>query len=242
VNQNLQEQSLRSDNQSLLTIVNEFCQVLSFYGYSVTPYSSWSLRKLDETSLEKKTQIKNYLKTWMELISPEPHQLPGAPNVDQEINFAKNALKKLDLKIDENFWKTLQREHVIEIYGAEMVQLYRSFNFFKYCGYSLLDIVLNEWFMLWERSQKVVEAMHQEVLQVMTESAPYHKVNIPRHVIRETLDTGDTQIFVPRACHVEFQYIGALRTSVLAKPSAFIVTSTGAVVARGSEAMNFGFV
>jgi hypothetical protein len=136
----------------------------------------------------------------------------------------------------------LEDGHVIEIYGEEMIQLYRSLSFFNYCGYSLLDISINEWFVLWERPKQVIQAMNDHVREAFSQNIDAKKLQIPRHVLRETMNTGDTVPFVPRACLVEFQYIGSLRKSPLGNPCAFICSASGEVIATGSEAMSIAFV
>jgi hypothetical protein len=234
------------ENRRLFTALETFAKTLEHYGYFVSIFSKTALQKLNETPAEKKEQIRHYFEQWNEWIKPNESEIGAAAipmSAKKEINFAKTALKHYGLHINEDFWKTVQDDHVIEIYGEDGIQKYRSINFFKFCGYSLLDMSLNEWYVLWERSKKIIEGMEKDVVNTMSNVLPVHKMTVPRHLLREVLDTGDTVNFTPKACIVDFQYIGALKHNPLApNPSAFICTASAEIVARGVDVAQFSFV
>jgi hypothetical protein len=131
---------------------------------------------------------------------------------------------------------------VIEIYGHDMIQLYRSLTFFQYCGYSLLDISVFEWYVLWERPRMVVDKMIDYAKVYLTTKHPTAKFDVPRHVLRETMDTGLTSPFNVRACIVDFKNIASLSKGLSPEPGGFICTATGEIIAEGSDALNIQFV
>ena len=243
--QNLGSKRVLADpsNRPLFRALEKFANTLDCYGYNVEIHSPASLDRLALTANEKKEEIRHYYENWNRIIQP----LAGEPAVarsgaSKEIGYAKKALKHHSLYIDDDFWETVEDDHVIEIYSLEMTQLYRSFNFFKYCGYSLLDMSLNEWYVLWQRPKKIIEAMQRDVNEVLSKALPVFKARIPCHVLLETMNTGNTANFVPRAAVIEFQNLGALKSHPLEKPAAFICTAVGEIIARGDEALNIGFI
>jgi hypothetical protein len=227
----------------LISALELFSEKLKEFGLEVPAFSSKALFKLSEISDEKKHQIMNYYFNWLSWLNLGADQENEVINdsVTTEINFAKNSLKHYKLTVDDNFWKTIENDHVIEIYGTEMVQLYRSFNFFKYSGYSLLDIAVFEWFNLWERPKKIVEMLFEEVGIVFSKEINFKKCNIPSHILREVLNTGDTLDFTPRACIIEFKNIAVLKNSI-GECAGFICTAVGTVIARGNDVSKIGMV
>jgi hypothetical protein len=227
----------------LINALEQFSEKLKKFGLEVPAVSSKALVKLNEISDEKKHQIINYYfnwLSWLELATDQENEVQK-DSIINEVNYAKNSLKHYKLSVDDNFWKTLENNHVIEIYGTEMVQLYRSFNFFKYSGYSLLDIAVFEWFNLWERPKKIVEMLFEEVSLVMSKVINFKKCNIPSHILREVMNTGDTLDFTPRACLIEFKNIAVLKNST-GECAGFICSAVGTVIARGSNVSKIGMV
>ena len=163
-----------------------------------------------------------------------------SPSVER--NCAERALDSCGLKAHEDFWKTFGDDQIIEIYGLDMIQLYRGFNFYKYCGYSLLDISVFEWYVLWERPRKVIEQMAQQTNYVIENCFPVYRLQLPRHVLRETHNTGLTDLFTPRACIAEFLNMGALTKDFTTGSQGFICTAHGELIAEGPEAMHFDFI
>lgn len=226
------------DNKLLSTLIF-VSEKLSALGVSVHPYSNASLAKLSELDVDRKFKIIDYYKNWIHLHSRESDIANTFDNT--EVEFAKKSLKHYGFKVNDDFWKTVEHDHVIEIYGTDMVQLYRSFNFFKYSGYSLLDIAVFEWFSLWERPKAVTEMLFSNIEYVVSHCAPLHKVTAPPHLLREIMNTGETLNFTPRACHMEFKYISAL-TNEYNQCSGFICSAVGSVIARGEDVHKLGLV
>jgi hypothetical protein len=227
----------------LLDALNTFSSQLRSFGYEVSPYSAFSLSLLPKVSPENVDRIVNHFESWSRMIGPHLEiELPSSSRLELEISFAKEVLDGYGLKADDEFWKTLEEDQIIEIYGSEMIQIHRSLNFFKYCGYSLLDISLNEWYVLWERPKMILDKISEQIQLVISEYVPVKTLPIHKHVLREILDTGDTVPFVPRATICEFKHIGSLRKSAFSSPSGLICTATADVIARGDEARAIGFV
>jgi hypothetical protein len=228
------------ENERLLSAVTRFAKLLSRLGYMVNPYSETSLKKLSETSAEKKSQITSYYENSLQWMEPDP-QLPFE---DMENLFLRRALDHYGLEASEEFWRTMENGQIIELYGEDMVQLYRNSHFYAITGYSLLDISLYEWFLLWDRPKHAMEQVAEHAKRVLTTYVPVQKFSVPKHIIREIYQSNLTEPFVPRAQMADFLYIGSLRASRADArlQKGLICSSYGEVIAVGSEALSVSFV
>lgn len=231
------------DLQTLSEIVS-YANNLEKKLIEVTPWSDKALERFVSCSIEQKQELLRYYQTQNKILS-SLNELPESEpltKLDQEIYCASLALKDSGLIIDDSFWKTVEEEDLIEIYNLEMKQIYRSFSFFKISGYSLLDISIQEWYVLYERPQKIIDLMYEDVNHTIKNSIGLHKFKVPTHVLRENFNTGNTYEFEPRACIVDFKYIGCLKRSITQEVRGFICTSKAECIATGQESLNIGFV
>src|SRR5437868_972067 len=115
------------------------------------PYTPKSVRILQNLDEDKKLRILQDLKNWSAILISTGSSLE---KIDER-SLALKALKYFNLNLKDDGWQDTYADEIIEIYNPQGIQLYRSLNFFKTCGYSLLDLCVNEWFVLWERPKVV---------------------------------------------------------------------------------------
>jgi hypothetical protein len=238
------EEILKSaQNTRLLETLSRFAQLLNHFGYTVDSYSEASLKKLTEIPNDKKEQISLYFENWSNWIDPEKN--PG-PTDDIEKRCLQKALDYYKLQASDEFWKTLEKDQIIELYGEDMVQLYRSLSFFKVTGYSLLDISVFEWYVLWHRSAKAIEETMKDGQQVIRNYTPVKKFEIPKQLIHEVYDVGgQDEAFVPRTVLAEFMYLGSLIKKNAFDPNQVggaICSSNATVLAQGTDTTNIRFL
>lgn len=227
----------------LIQILREVSEKLSFYGVTARVSSAKSLEKLKETPTSKKQQICSYFKNYLQWIDPVGTETyPDEIDFNLERIFIQRALKHYNLYVDEEFMLRLEKDMIVEIYGADMVQIYRSISFFDVCGYSLLDLSLFEWYTLWERPTLIKEKIAACIQHVTTEQVPIRKFDVPRHILRETYDTGLTSPFIPRTSVAEFVDISSVMTGPRGKPIGFACTARGYVLNEGDDALAIDFV
>jgi hypothetical protein len=228
----------------LLSTLKNYSNLLSRYGLHVPVSSEKSLLKLAQIPDEQISEIRSFYELCSKWISPSAeHGNLVDLNTEKERMFAQYALDHYGLQVDESFWKTLERDHIIELYSSDMRQIYRSLNFFKYCGYSLLDISIHEWFVLYDRPKLVTEQMFKDVETVFTQGLVRMKTNVQKHVSKQIFNSGDTQPFIPRANIVDFQYLGVLKTAGSSGTLAGLAcTCKVSPVADGDQALMIDFI
>lgn len=226
----------------VLRVLEDFSKTLRKYGLKVPVSSVLSLRKLATMDAAAKSKIiESFLmaRRWYEPVASATDLQVSA---DCERECVERALDHFGLFAGDEFWKTFHDDQIIEFYGANMIQLYRGLNFYKFCGYSLLDVSVFEWYVLWERSSLILDAMTKQIQRVIKDRVQAEPFNVPRHVLRETHNTGLTEMFVPRAYLAEFVSVGVLQRHAHGPGEGFICTARGQFVAEGSDAMSIGFV
>lgn len=220
--------------------ISELHQMLQQVGIETRPYTQKALQGLYHADETKKQRILNDLKNWKNILLSSEADFKEV----NECRLAIQALKYFNFKVKNRDWiEATHPDEIIEIYNPEGIQLYRSLNFFKTCGYSLLDLYVNEWFILWERSSQVIEKIHEVVEQTLSGNKTNTKVDIGPHLIRETYDDGTTQPFEPRTAVVEFSDIyPAFDNDSANEIIGFMITSKGRVISVGDDALTVGFI
>jgi hypothetical protein len=209
-------------------------------GITNRPYTASAVNILRTLPREKHLSILKSLQVLTTLIESS-----GDLTIGTEINeplLVDKALEYFNFKMKNHSWETTAKNEIIEIYNHEGIQLYRSLNFFTTCGYSLLDLCVNEWYVLWERPRRVIDQLAEIVADLFAgKKAGDSTVYVPRHLIRETYDDGTTQPFQPRSILVEFKNIYPTY-SADDRINGFIATSTAQVVSIGDEALQLDFI
>jgi hypothetical protein len=206
------------------------------------PFSVTALQKLLRvTEPEKlKSMTENFASTveLLEEIIPTEDEEP----YEKEITALKNSLSKLRLRVDNEFWTHLQKGDVIEVYGEDMVQRHRSFNFYQKTSYSLLDLTVHEWYLLWERSEKVLKELLPLTAEIMSGKGTPGPCHLPPHLVREVFNSGVTEPFEPQVLAVNFKYIFPLYRSVSSKVEGFVITSTCNLVSTGQDVHSLSMI
>ena len=232
------------ENQRLLQTLTRFAGLLNHYGYDMESYSETSLKKLGEVPNDKKEQIAAYFENWSNWIDPE--ESPG-PVEDIEKRCLQKALDHYNLEASEEFWQTLEKDQIIEFYGEDMLQLYRSLSFFRVTGYSLLDISVFEWYVLWQRSEKAIEETMNDAKQALENYIVVKKFEIPKQLVHEVYDVGgQAEAFVPRTILAEFMHLGSIikknHFDPFSTAAGVICTSRAKVLSQGEDATNIRFL
>ncbi len=161
--------------------------------------------------------------------------IAGGDRVLFEKRHLQKALDHYGLSIDPRMVESLDDETVVEIYTSDMIQIFRNLNLLDVTGYSIMDLSVFEWWVLWERSQFVAQQMHKLAESVLVNETPFVPFTLEGHVLKESFNAGMTEPFVPRNTFVHLQHLGFLRPNRPDAPRAFICTSKAKVLAEGFQ-------
>jgi hypothetical protein len=218
----------------LVDALERLSETLTRFEIPHRTFSTKSVLHLMELPTEKKTAILQNLIDWNTFIS--------GPTRPSEMELLQKTLKSVRLEIDENFLDVIDEECIVEVYTSDMIQIYRSLKMLSITSYSILDLSVFEWFVLWRRPQKVVNHINTEVSEILRSEETLRRLNIPKHLLSETFDTGMTQPFIPRAVLVDFQHIGFLKKPSEMTSRAFICTCKAQIIAEGEDVSKFEYV
>lgn len=120
------------------------------------------------------------------------------------------ALKEFRLQPTSDFFAYLDQDLVVEIYSKNNVQLFRSFNFFEFCSYSLEELYCEDWATLYSREDERVLSMIYDFTQKILDGSIKNTISldgIPPHVVREvnSIHRNKVQIQIHRAAPLFYQ-------------------------------------
>ena len=209
--------------------------------YNIQPYSQKSLEHLKSLTHDQKNNCLTSLLEWEAWLATLDIDIDKAI-VNKEVFFAQKALRFFGLKVDSSYWKTVADDHILEIYGLEMKQQNRSLNFFKFSGYSLLDIAVFEWFKLWERPKLIIESLMKESAEVIQNRIPVKSSAVPKHLLLEVMNSNEQALFRPRACEMKFHNYGVVTDALTGETKGIICSASGQVIARGGDTFRMSTV
>jgi hypothetical protein len=235
--------SLSAMNQSVLSGVERLAETsASKLGCPFKAYSQNSLSKFRQMSEDRKLTIQDQISVMERIIAGLEIEPPQAPS-HEEWPLIEKAMRYYGLELKDDFQGILQKDDVIEIYSAEQIQIFRTFNFYEYSAYSYLDLLVNEWFHLWERPRHILDGLMAVVQTVMSgeKKGLISMDHIPRHVYKEIYNSEDAKNFEVRSVLCKFGHISPLYRADNTI-GGFIVNCRVKVMGFGEETNNLAFL
>lgn len=170
---------------ALLVDLQRLAQVVRLHGYACRAYSPKSVVTLMTLPLAKKELLAKQLQSVLNIVLQTPEiETPSSDHPER--CYVEQALKMYNLELRDDYWAKLEKDDVIEMYSSEDIQLFRTFNFFKISSYSLLDLLTNEWYHLWERPSFVMDALIQAAGEMMEgKMQKTAQIKAARHILKE---------------------------------------------------------
>ena len=219
----------------VLTDLQKVAQIVHVQGYVCRAYSPKSIDRFRALPEDKKELLAIQLQGVISLVATCSEVEIPAHEHPEKI-FVEYAIKLNNLEMrDKDFWGRLQKDDVIEVYSAENIQLFRTFNFFKISSYSLLDLLTLEWFLLWERPSFALNGLIQaakETIQGKMKTAT--QINSPRHILKEIYND-DTLGFKCSSVLVDPGLICPLYETDSDQVKGFLFTLRGKVMGYDSD-------
>jgi len=178
----------RQKQEYAVQLIEKYVNTLHHMGHTqvVGSYLDYKIIKnqMDEKCAQR---LIDHLKPAITIISNLEYDKELNIYDQQEGFYLKRFLFLNKLHSNYNLDEILDESDVIEVYDANHIQMYRSFNFFQYCSYSFEEIFTNEWWRLFKRSvfvtNKIIETAEKIFSQHLVD---IHHVNCPDHWVEET--------------------------------------------------------
>lgn len=152
-------------------------------GSNFRVFSDLSETKLLHLPESELTAITKRLKIYKDVFQIASEQKEIFNNI-QEKQLLWFALRSLKLVPPSDFFNILQSNHVVEVYMGHR-QVYRTFNFYSLCSYSLDELETTHWEQLFIRQDPtIVEKIHAELAVALAERRTVHS-QIPCHHVVE---------------------------------------------------------
>ncbi|WII73758.1 hypothetical protein QJS83_07695 [Bdellovibrio sp. 22V] len=168
------------------TLTQKISMLLACEGVHRKPYLD-GLPHFSKLTVEKKKIAVDHVQFYHDLCV---EQVSDGYKIKDSLSFTWRALSKLGLAPKADLFQHLTEEHIFEIYSDENVQLFRNFNFFEFCSYTLEELHSLEWWSLFEREPHVTRQLFDYASRIFSgELTGNFKPNVENHVLRELQST-----------------------------------------------------
>lgn len=84
---------------------------------------------------------------------------------------------------DSDFPTLIDDGDIVEIYDSRAVQIYRNFNYLKYCPYSLTELLIHDWNTLFQRPKWVIDRLMTIMPTLFEKNARTYEYDIPEYLV-----------------------------------------------------------
>lgn len=125
----------------------------------------------------------NSIKEYLEIIKA-PN---GVSRSEIDLCHLRRFLAKKQYHIkDDSFESLIEDGDIIEANDLTGTQLFRTFEFFSVCSYTLQELATENWVELYERPQLTIQIMIEEWTKILKSGLPGpHRLNVPKHIVKE---------------------------------------------------------
>lgn len=235
----------RALDLAAVELLEKLAQMSLARGYPVKAYTQKALSTLATLSLDKKENLIKRLKTKISIVVAGTEIEKNKPsNGYAERIFVEQALDIYGYELkDEDFWNTVRKDELVEIYNTENIQIFRTFNFFATSSYSILDLLINEWYSLWERPNGTLDNMFKVVGAIFSgETKGIVPAGVREHVISEIFNAEDQEHFTSRASLCKFGVICPIYSKLDGQIAGLLVTAQVTPIALGEQTKNISFI
>lgn len=213
-------------------------------GYPVKAYTQKALSTLTTLPLEKKENLIKKLQSTIN-IATAGTEIENNPTGEYgERKHVEQALDMYGYELrDKDFWKTVRKDELVEMYNTDNIQIFRTFNFFTTSSYSLLDLLINEWYSLWERPTGTFDNMFKVVGSIFSgETKGIVPAGVPEHVISEIFNADDQEHFTSRTSLCKFGVICPIYNKADGQIAGLLVTARVTPIALGEQTKDISFI
>lgn len=168
---------------SFKTLCEQVSQMAQEMGIELRPYSSEDVPHFANLSEIAQTSSLNSLKIYSQICKAT--LASGSMLSDAKV-LLWHAIQSFGLRPTSDLFNFVQDYHVIEIHDLTGIQIFRNFEFYRFCSYSIEELYCISWNKLFFHEASFTEKIIQQVGQMLSSNVktvvPF---NIDDHVIQE---------------------------------------------------------
>ena len=222
-------------------LLENLASISKTYGYPVQAHTQKALSTLTSLPVDKKENLIKKLQNSINIAA-------GAPEIEKdghsERKHVEQALNMYGFELrDKDFWNTVRKDELIEMYNTDNIQIFRTFNFFTTSSYSLLDLLVYEWYSLWERPSGTFDKMFEVVGSIFSGQVKgVVPAQVPEHVISEIFNPNDEEHFTSRSSLCKFGVICPIYNKADGQIAGLLVTARVTPIATGEQTKGISFI
>jgi len=192
LDKNQSDVAIVRDADRFRELADKYAHFASQAGVELRGYREPSLPHFTSQSEENRAAILSALERCVHICEQtrsEGHSMSDSPALIWV------ALKEFGFHPPSDLFNHIDRQSVIEVHSNQGIQFFRTFNFYKYCSYSLEELYCMPWFQLFEREEKYINQMIALATKIFTgETRNTVPMNLPVHVVKEKFSVGQHQV------------------------------------------------
>ncbi len=162
--------------------MDRFVTLLRKHGYEAKSYRDSSVIHFNSLEQTQRETIFRQFQKYSDLCAEVDSQ-DFSFRASKELT--ARILKKIGVVAPVNFFDTLDQGDIVEIYDANGVQVFRNFDFYEHCTYTLLDLVSYPWYELLERHESITGIIGGHIQTIMGNCNETVPSTVPVHSMRE---------------------------------------------------------
>jgi len=110
---------------------------------------------------------------------------PGEISIADEVKYVGQFLFRYGMRlVDQDAFTKITPDDFIEIYDTRGIQIYRSWNFFQFCRYTIDEVLTKSWGELYERPEFVQQKL-MKLFPIFFETEKSMDYNIEEFILTE---------------------------------------------------------
>lgn len=175
-----------NDNLSFRNLCLEVSEIVSSFGISVKPYSDSRLPYFSTLSDDKKKYAIASLSQYLKICSAfKAYDKQADPKT-----LIWFAIRQFGFRPTSDLFSYIDSEHVIEIHDLGGVQIFRNFEFYRYCSYSMEELYTLPWTDLFSHEPYSHQKLIEKAIYLLSGDVKnVIKFDLPTHRIQEKMST-----------------------------------------------------
>lgn len=174
----------RSNAKLFANTLREISSALKKWEVNTIPYNHESCEYFRSLPCEAARIVANGAEST--LASIQKAEKLNVPLVDRSHSILWWALKEMHMIPRSDVFALLEENDVVEVYNGQSIQVFRTFNLFRYLSYTLEELMCFEWFRLFERDDEITRSMLKVGDDILSGKVMRtHFPNFPSHYVTE---------------------------------------------------------